>query len=70
MSALHATPRFGGKLNNPAYYDSVSGVIRVLRPASSLRIIANHLNKAGFQTPSGLVWNRERVANYIRNTSI
>jgi hypothetical protein len=67
MSTLQATPSFGGRLNNQSYYDAVSGIIRVLRPASSLRIIANHLNKAQFLTPSGLPWNRDRVANFLRN---
>lgn len=68
MSALHAPPSFGGRLNKDDYYNTVNGIINVLRPASSLRVIANHLTKAGFQTASGLEWNRHRVSDYIRNT--
>jgi hypothetical protein len=67
MSASNASPAFGGKLKNDAFYTAVNGIINVLRPASSLRVIATHLTNAGFQTPTGLPWNRHRVSDYIRN---
>ncbi|MQA39624.1 hypothetical protein [Rugamonas aquatica] len=69
MSALHAPPTFGGKLNNDRYYEAVISTISALRPASSLRTIADHLTTAGFLTPSGLPWNRRRVSDFIRNTT-
>jgi hypothetical protein len=67
MSSFKAAPGFGSKHNLPHFYTTVNSVIAVLRPASSLRLIANHLNAHGFRTPSGLEWNRDRVATYIRN---
>ncbi|MYM65414.1 hypothetical protein GTP45_01025 [Pseudoduganella sp. FT55W] len=68
MPAFQAAPSFGGRLNNDDYYTAVNRIISTLRPVASLRIIANHLTKAGFQTASGLEWNRHRVSDYIRNT--
>lgn len=70
MLVQNATPAFGGKRKTDDYYASVNAIIRVLRPKATLRTIASHLSAAGFKTPSDLVWNRERVANYLRNTSI
>ncbi|MQA37849.1 hypothetical protein [Rugamonas aquatica] len=70
MPALQAPPTFGGKLNNDRYYEAVMNTINALRPASSLRAIANHLTAAGFLTPTGLPWNRLRVAAFIRNTTL
>lgn len=70
MSILIVKPTFGGRLNTPQYYSSVDSICRMLRPAATLRTIANHLNAAGFKTPSGLIWDRQRVANYLRNKSI
>lgn len=67
MFKLNALPQFGSKLKKPAYYEAVNGIITVLRPASSLRTIANNLTNAGFLTPAGLAWNRHRVSDYIRN---
>jgi hypothetical protein len=69
MSALHAPPTFGGKLNNDAYYEAVGNIIKALRPASKLRTIAEHLTAAGFLTPSGLPWNRRRLSDFIRSTT-
>jgi hypothetical protein len=68
MHSLHAVPQFGGRLNVPAYYESVNSIIQTLRPHATLRVIAAHLSTAGFLTPSGKEWSRERVAAYIRNT--
>lgn len=68
MHNLHAVPQFGGKLNLPAYYESVNSIIQTLRPQATLRLVAAHLTTAGFLSPSGKEWTRERVAAYIRNT--
>lgn len=70
MSVLHAKPAFGGKKKTDQYYDAVNGIIKVLRSASTLRTIAQHLNSAGFRTPSDLIWDRQRVATYLRSTAI
>lgn len=69
MSVLKALPKFGGKKNNPAYYASVDSIVGLLRPAATLRTIAEALNTAGFLSPSGLSWTRERVSCYIRQTN-
>lgn len=61
--------QFGGKLKSPNFYLACNVVIATLRPYASLRTVANHLNKAGFPTPSGLTWNRDRLANYIRSSA-
>lgn len=62
-----AIPAFGKQLRTPDYYSTVDSIISVLRPYSTLRTIAGHLNSQGLQTPSGLDWNRERVAQYLRH---
>jgi hypothetical protein len=61
-----AVPRFGGKLKQPAYYASVLQVIQTLRPMATLRTVANALNSAGFVTPSGLPFTRDRVQAFLR----
>ena len=66
MSVTTARPAFGGRLHQPEFYANVSAIVAFLRPTETLRTIANHLNTAGFKTPSGLDWTRERVAVYIR----
>lgn len=70
LTSHAATPQFGGKLNTAAYYDSINSIIKVMRPMATLRTVASHLNTAQFLTPSGLTWNRERLANYLRSTAI
>ena len=68
MPVLTARPQFGGKLNVDSYYREVNAVIKVLRPTASLRIISEHLNGQGFKTPTGLDWNRDRLANHIKTS--
>lgn len=68
MLTVKANPGFGAKLNTPTYYTQVKQIIAVLRPASSLRVICNHLNAQEFKTPTGLVWTRDRLANFIRTS--
>ena len=70
MPVVPAVPAFGKPLNAPSYYEAVNSIIRVLRPHSTLRTIANHLNAQCFKTPSGMDWNRMHVANYLRNRNI
>ena len=60
---------FGQKLHTADYYSDILGIVSVLRPMSSLRTIAQHLNNLGFSTPSGLPFTRDRVATFIRNNS-
>ena len=62
-----AKPTFGGPLMPSLYYEQVSSIIRVLRPHSSLRVIAAHLTSNGFRSPSGLPWCRMKVFNFIRS---
>jgi hypothetical protein len=69
VSELNAPCSFGGKLKAAEYYTQIASIVGVLRPMSSLRAIANHLNANGFKTPSNLEWNRDRLANHIRTTN-
>lgn len=69
MSIHKAVPAFGSRLNTQPYYDSLNAIIATLRPATTLRTIADHLNSAGFTTPSGKPFTRERVANYLQSTA-
>lgn len=62
-------PSFGSKLNTQEYYSSINSIIAVLRPLSTLRTIALQLNTANFSTPSGLSWNRGRVANFLQSSA-
>jgi hypothetical protein len=64
------SPSFGGKLQSPAYYAGCNSIIATLRKMATLRTISNHLNRAGFLTPTGLEWNKDRLANYLRSTAI
>jgi hypothetical protein len=63
-------PSFGGRLRTENYYTNISNVIRILRGRSSLRVIAMHLNSQGFTTPTGLPFNRDRLARYIKSNTI
>jgi hypothetical protein len=67
MSVQNAVPGFGKPLRNADYYALVDEVTDGLRPFATLRSIAAKLNEQGLQTPSGLIWNRERVAQYLRH---
>ena len=68
--ALRARPAFGRPLMNPQYYEQVDSILRVLRPVATLRVLADHLTKAGFTTPSGKQWDRIKVATYLRGRYI
>jgi hypothetical protein len=70
METYARPPSFGGKTMNDEYYHQVNAIIATLRPTASQRTIADHLNKSGFRTPRGLPFDRQRLANYLRNTSI
>lgn len=70
MANLHAIPGFGQPLKSPEYYEQIDAIIETLRPHSTLRTVALHLNSAGFRTPSDLEWNRMHVANYVRQRGL
>ena len=70
MTHFRVIPAFGQPLNSPDYYNRVDAIVNVLRPYSTLRTVAQHLNDSGFQTPSGLTWHRLHVANYIRQRGL
>jgi hypothetical protein len=67
MSALQAKPAFGAKKMLPEYYSAVNSILAVLRPVATLRVMAAHLNNAGYSTPSGLPFDRQRLAAYLRS---
>ena len=60
-------PSFSGKLKEDDFYISINGVVRTLRPYTSLSQIAAHLQRMEFRTASGLDWSKSRLAGYIRN---
>ena len=70
MSTLQAKPGFGTPKMEPAYYEMCDSIVRTLRPMATLRTIAQHLTSAGFRTPNGHSWDRQKVATYLRNRSI
>lgn len=62
------SPSFSGKLMNETWYRDISGMIRTLRPHTSLSQIALHLQRMGFRTATGLDWDKSRVNGFIRNS--
>jgi hypothetical protein len=68
---LHkAIPLFGQKSRPLSYYETITSVVTTLRPYSSLRTVADHLNRMGLTTPSGLPWSKSAVANYVRTNGL
>lgn len=70
MLANTAVPGFGTKLRTDCYYTSVDELIRSLRPFTTLRLISEKLNNAGFTTPRNMPWDRQRLAAYMRKKSL
>lgn len=70
MHAKKAVPGFGKQLRTPEFYAQTDEIIRALRPMSTLRRIAEHLNNLSIPTASGLTWNRERVSQYVRHRKL
>jgi hypothetical protein len=63
-------PSFGGKLRTDDYYEKVSSIVRILKGKSSLRIIAQHLDRQGFTTPTGLPFNRDRLVRFMKSNPL
>ena len=70
MSVQNARPTFGGRLKTPQYYSEINGVLRVLRPYSTLAVMAQHLNSQGWKTPTDKPWTRSLVSQYLKNNDI
>jgi hypothetical protein len=71
MSQAYARPPgFGTKLCVDDYYTRVEAIISTLRPTASRAVISQHLNRAGFVTPRGLPWDRQRLANFMHRTKV
>lgn len=60
-------PRFGGAKQDAGFYVAVSNIINGLREHSTLTIIASHLSAQGFLSPSGMPFNKSRVATFLRS---
>jgi hypothetical protein len=60
-------PSFGGRARPEAFYAYISAAIAELRPATSLREIAEILNSYGLRTARNLEWNKTRVVAFIRD---
>jgi len=60
-------PTFGGTLQAPEYYKSVSAICNVLRTYSTLRTICTHLTAQGFNSPSGKPWDKSRLVSFLRS---
>ncbi|RNF30683.1 hypothetical protein NM04_11215 [Massilia aurea] len=65
-----AAPAFAGKLRTESYYITTDATIRSLRRTVTNREMAERLNAKNMTTPSGKVWDRQRVAQYIRSRAI
>jgi len=70
MQATFIKPAFGGRLQPDSYYESINGILRTLKPYATLRIMADKLNSCGFTTPSGKIWDRQKVSTYMRKRAI
>lgn len=70
MLVQKAIPLFGQKVRPLSYYETISGIVSTLRPYSSLKTVADHLNRMNFTTPNGLSWSKHSVANYIRTNGL
>jgi hypothetical protein len=70
VSNLHARPEFGKPKKLPEYYSQVRTFVHALRATMTYQAIAVQLNRAGFQTPMDKPWDKQAVANVMRNTSI
>lgn len=71
MSQAYARPPgFGTKLCTDDFYQKIDAILAVLRPTASRAVMAQHLNRAGFRTPRGLPWDRQRLGNYLRRTKV
>jgi hypothetical protein len=65
-----ARPEFGKPLMQPAYYASVRAFVESLRETTTQRNIADQLNRAGYRSPTGKPWDRQKVANFLRKKSV
>lgn len=70
MQSFTNKPAFGGRLRTDEFYIQVDAAIRQLRPLATLRDIAQKLNTLDFRTPRGHIWDRQKVATYLRRRSI
>ena len=70
MYDQRATPAFHGRLRQPDFYAAVVAVIKRHRRLMTLREVATKLNAASLTTPTGLSWNRARLANFIIGNNI
>lgn len=70
MLNQEARPQFGAHKMQPAYYSQVAAFAQSLRPTKTLRQIAEMLNAAGYRSPTGLPFDRQRVANFMRSRSV
>lgn len=66
---MSVRPTFGGRVRAPAYYNQILAFVTPLRETLTLRAICTSLNTAGLTTPSGLAWNKVRLANFLRSAA-
>lgn len=70
MSTQNAKPAFGKPKKQPDYYVQVRVFINSLRDKMTLDAIATLLNRAGYRSPTDKPWDKQKVANIMRNTAI
>lgn len=70
MYEKRATPAFHGRLRQPDFYTAAVTIIKQHRRLMTLREVAEKLNAASLTTPTGLSWNRARLANFIIGNGI
>ena len=70
MTNQDIKPTFGGRKKAPSYYVAVLAFVQSLQPTKTLRQISELLNQAGYRTPTGLLFDRQAVANVKRSRSV
>lgn len=70
MLNAQARPAFASKKMQPDYYRQIQSFIKSLQATKTLRQIADLLNQAGYRTPTGMLWDRQRAANIMRSRSV
>jgi len=70
MHDQRATPGFHAKLRTPEYYETVITTIKQHRRQVTLREVAAKLNAKSLTTPTGLIWDRQKLASFIRNNKV
>jgi len=70
MLNQQARPAFAAKKQHPDFYVQVQAYVRSLQATKTLRQIADMLNASGSRSPTGLLWDRQKISNVMRSRSV